>query len=119
MSYDVYVGGSEKDLNYTSNVRTLFYDHIPDNGKGGGLRELHKTPNTEVVEIMSKFFDSVEDARRNARPWDAPEVVGEPELSEKYDVKNGWGSLIGALVFAAQIMGEAAKFPESFTEVSM
>ena len=119
MSYDVDVGGSDEHLNYTSNVRKLFYNHIPDNGKGGGIRELHNTPNTEVVQIMSNFFQSVNEERHNSRPWNTPEVVGEPEMCAKYDSPGGWGSLVGALVFSARILAEAAKYPDGVTTVSM
>lgn len=119
MSYDVYVGGSDADLNYTRNGNSLFYNHIPDNGKGGGLRELHNTPNKEVVVIMSNFFESVNRERHSFFRNPMVETVGEPEMCAKYDPPNGWGSLVAALIFAAQIMGEAAKHPDGVTEVSM
>lgn len=110
MSYDVYVGGAEEGFNYTFNLAKLFYEHIPDNGKGGGLRELHNTLNAEVVIIMSVFFKNVQDEYHS---------LGKEEMRKHYDAANGWGSFDGALIFAARILGEAAINPTGTTEVSM
>ena len=103
MSYDVYVGGSDKSFNYTSNLGEMLYDHIPDNGKGGVIRELHETCNREVVAIIGNFFESIR---------------GEHKTLSKYDAPNGWGTHEGMMIFMARIMAEAAKNPDNITTIS-
>jgi hypothetical protein len=103
MSYDVYVGGSDQDLNMTSNIGKMYYDHIPDTGKGGGIRELHETKNADVVQIIATFFDTVNGLDRN-------EIAA-------YNATNGWGTGVGALIFMARIMGAAAQNPDGVTTI--
>jgi hypothetical protein len=103
MSYDVSVGS--EDFNYTSNVSGLFYDHIPDMGKGGGLRELDGVTGARACRIIGEAFKRISETRH--RMW-SEDAVGEPAFCAKYDAPNGWGSAIGALTFLAEILAACA-----------
>ena len=104
MSYDVTIGDFESNM--TSNVAKLFYDHIPDTGKGGGLHELHGMTGAQCVEILCEAFDRINSTRHKL--WKNG-TVGEPEFCALYDAQNGWGSTVGALTFLAQILGGCAR----------
>mgnify|MGYP003504240381 FL=1 len=106
MSYDVGIGSVSH--NYTSNVSRLFYDHIPDFGKGGGLHELNGLTGKQAADIIADAFDRIDGTR--SKFW-SEGSVGEVEFSAKYDAPNGWGSAIGALVFLAKIQGACIKNP--------
>lgn len=106
MSYDVWIG--DKSFNYTFNVSKLFYDHIPDTGKGGGLREIDGLTGKAVVEILAPAFDAIN--RTRTKVWRA-DVVGDPEFCARYDAPNGWGSAIGAICFLAEILAACALNP--------
>lgn len=99
MSYDVSIGS--ESFNYTSNVSRLWYDHIPDTGKGGGLRELEGLTGKQAAAILADAFDAMH--RTRLKFW-REATVGDPDFCALYDAKNGWGSAIGALIFTAQIM---------------
>lgn len=90
MSYDVVIG--DFDANYTSNVSSMWYDSIPDAGKGGGLRELDGLTGKEAHSVLSRAFDTLD----RMYPLD-------------YDAPNGWGSTSGALIFTARIMAACSK----------
>lgn len=114
MSYDITIG--DKSFNYTSNVGRLFYDHIPDTGKGGGLRELVGATGHEAVNILAPAFEAMNETRHRLYVDGA---IGEPAFSAEYDAKNGWGSLIGAIIFLAQVMGACAQNRKKIVHVSM
>lgn len=114
MSYDVYIG--EHSFNYTFNVSKLFYDHIPDGGKGGGLRELDGITGKASAALLFDAFERIEGT--HMKYW-RNNVVGEPEFCALYDSPNGWGSTVGALIFLSQILGACAKSPRKRVRVSM
>jgi len=112
MSYDISIG--RESFNYTSNVSKLFYDHIPDTGKGGGLHELEGVTGKQALDIIDDAFEAINRTRH--RLWSAGDI-GEPKMGSAYDAPNGWGSLIGALIFLAQVMGACAKNPRKIVRV--
>jgi hypothetical protein len=91
VSYDVSIGA--ESFNYTSNVSGLWYDHIPDSGKGGGLRELDGLTGRQAALVLSEAFDAIHNSH-----------IHSPNLADRYNATNGWGSTVGALIFTAQIM---------------
>lgn len=107
MSYDVSIG--DQSFNYTSNVAKLWYDHIPDDGKGGGLHELHGLTGKEAVALLGEAFSRIDDARfGNGR---------DHAFFSQYDAANGWGSAYGGLLFMARIMTACAKNPRKKVHV--
>lgn len=114
MSYDVYIG--EDWVNFTSNCSALWYDHIPDSGKGGGLREIDGMTGAEAARLISSSFNQMNATRHSM--WEA-NVIGEPKMSAKYDAKNGWGSLIGAILFMGQIIDMCLRNPRKKVRVSL
>jgi hypothetical protein len=113
MSYDVWIG--DKDFNYTRNISELIYDHIPDMGHGGGLREIAGKTGKEAVPILADAFEQMNRTRH--KMW-VQDVVGEPAMCAKYDAKNGWGSMVGGILFLGQIMGACAMFPDEIVNYS-
>jgi len=104
MSYDVSIG--DFDSNMTYNVGKLFYDHIPNMGNGGGLRELNGKTGAECVDILQEAFVSLRNAQHAL--WKNG-VPGAPEFCAKYDPPNGWGSTIGAITWLGEILAACAK----------
>lgn len=113
MSYDIYIAG--EDFNVTFNISRLFYDHIPDAGKRGGLHELNGLTGKQAVEVLSDAFDRIDRTRCNL--WSHSEV-GDRRFCAQYDAPNGWGSTVGGLVFLARLMGACARNPRSRVRVS-
>jgi hypothetical protein len=46
------------------------------------------------------------------------DAVGEPALCAKYDAPNGWGSLVGAMLFIARFQSECIKYPYAIVRLS-
>jgi hypothetical protein len=114
MSADVSIGN--RHFNYTHNTSALWYDHIPDYGNGGGLREIHELTGSKALLILTMCFDRLDQTRHSL--W-SNGVVGEPAFCAKYDAKNGWGSTVGAIIFLAQIMAACASHPDHEVDVSL
>lgn len=113
MSYDVSIG--DFDGNMTSNIAPVIYDHIPDYGNGGGLREIHGKTGKEALVVLSDMFNRLQETRHELY---VDNVSGEPRFCAKYDSPNGWGSLVGALIWLAQIMSACGRFPRRTVHVS-
>lgn len=113
MSYDVYIG--DQSFNYTYNVASLFYDHIPTERTRGGLYELEGLTGKQAVEVLAGAFDRI--SRTLHHHWQEHQI-GEPRFCAKYDAKNGWGSAVGALVFLANVMAACALNPRKKVRVS-
>ena len=109
MSYDVSIGGSNEEPNYTRNLSKLLYTHIPDTGKGGGLREIDNVRNELVVDVLTNFLVSVEKETTE---------IGVEEMKAKYEPENKWGSVEGCVKFVQEIIAEAKKNPDEITTVS-
>lgn len=112
MSYDVSIGSFSR--NYTSNVSALWYDHIPDMGQGGGLRELHGLTGAKAVSILADAFAAMNRTRHSLC---VDGGIGESEMSAKYDSRNGWGSMVGAIIYMGEIMGACAANPRKKVHV--
>lgn len=115
MSYDIWMEGPDgntlgKSLNYTSNVSGVFYDHMT-----GGLHAIKNMPGYEALPIIMRFWDNLHETKM--KMWQS-DAVGEPKLTQKYDPKNGWGSLIGAMLFLAQFQSEVIKYPYATVRLS-
>lgn len=116
MSYDVWIEGpaiipgSDVSHNYTSNVSRLFYDHLP-----GGLPGLDGLTTEHALERLRAFW-----LRLNATHlelWKGG-AFGEPKLETKYNSRNGWGSLVGAMIFLAKIQCDCERYPKHTVRVS-
>lgn len=106
MSYDVAIGDFEG--NYTWNVSPLFYDHIPAVRGKGGLEEIDGLTGKQALPILRDAFERINNTRHSL--W-SHGAVGEPAMCARYDAANGWGSLVGGLIFLAQIMAACAAHP--------
>lgn len=113
MSYDVTFG--EESFNYTYNVAKFFQDHFPASDRERGLRGLNGLTGAEAVVLLTTTFSNVE--RTRIRLWEN-HAVGEPKFCALYDAPNGWGSLLGAIVFLAQILAACAANPEERVTIS-
>jgi len=114
MSYDMSIG--DFDGNCTFNVSKVFYDHIPDYGNGGGLREFSGKTGKECAVILSEAWKRLDTTR--CQMW-ISDAVGEPAMSAKYDAPNGWGSLIGALCFLGEFTAACAISPRKKVYLSL
>lgn len=102
MSYDVSIG--DYDGNYTWNSASpLFHEHID-----GGIDAIDGMTGRQASNVMRQFWISVNRERHDLYEDGA---VGEPQMCAKYDSPNGWGSLVGALMFAGQITAACAQYP--------
>lgn len=107
MSADIYIAG--QNFNCTYNVTKIFYDHMPpDNSERGGLDELVGLTGKRAGDLLSDFFNRV--SRSVLRDWRRDDV-GEPVFCARYDAPNGWGSTVGALIFAATLMAACYQNP--------
>lgn len=106
MSYDLNIG--DESFNYTFNVSKLFYDHIEDNGAGGGLHELDGKNGKQCGDILAVALEGIQETYLSC--W-SEKHVGEPLFCARYDSKNGWGSTVGALVFLSRVMAACYQNP--------
>lgn len=115
MSYDVYVG--KESFNMTSNIRGLFYDHIPavEGEHQGGLHAIHGKTGRQAAKILSEGLKGIYKTKIDSWSVDA---VGEPEFCAKYDSPNGWGSAVGGLIFYSQIMDACYRNPRAKVTLS-
>lgn len=114
MSYDVYIAG--ESFNYTFNVSKLFYDHIPDSGKGGGIRELEGLTGRQCALRLCDAIDRID--KTVLANWENG-VVGEPRFCAAYDSPNGWGSAIGGILFLSRILSACVKNPRAKVRVCL
>lgn len=102
MSYDIDVG-SRYNNNYTFNMSQFFRDFIIDTGKGGGLRELDGLTGARAGSILRAVMNDINKARCD---------YGDKDLGFQYDSENGWGTVLGATIFLAELMGACYAYPE-------
>lgn len=122
MSYDISIGQFER--NYTSNGSALWHDHykggecVDENGVVGqepsGLEALDGKTGREAGEIILQMLQAINDTR--VRLGNDREK-GEPAMSEKYDAPNGWGSVIGQLIFIGEVAAACAMYPDDTVTV--
>ncbi len=102
MSYDFGIG--DYSSNYTWNVSEMFYEHIPvdDEGKRGGIHQLHGLTGKQASRLLSRFFRSAHDEILR---------IGPDAFQAKYDPENKWGSAIGGLIIMAELLAACADHP--------
>ena len=111
MGYDVSIGGYES--NYTHNsLGKLCYAHLD---KHNGLQSLNGITGRDASKMLESFWESIHCEKLHLWKSDA---VGEPKLQEKYDSPNGWGSLVGALIFMGELTAACRNYPRSKVKVS-
>ena len=103
MSYDVSI--ADEWFNYTSNISALFYDHFPN---GRGLCGIDGMTGKQAVEEIGKAFANMNDTRHELYQDGIP---GEQRMEAKYNAPNGWGSVVGALLFLGRIGAACARHP--------
>lgn len=103
MSYDVSIG--DCSFNYTSNVSHFLYKHFPN---GNGLHGICGMTGKQAQSEFSGFWESV---HRELIDLCKEGDVGEPNLCARYDAPNGWGSLVGAIIFISRIQSACEKYP--------
>jgi hypothetical protein len=109
MSYDVSIG--EWERNYTWNsLSPLCFDLLHDDG----LRCLHGLCGAEALPLLAAFWHRLNELRVDT--WRG-NSIGEPALCAKYDSPNGWGSLVGAMIFMAELTAACGQYPDSLIEV--
>lgn len=116
MSYDVTIGRFSR--NYTSNVGKLFHKHITVAGvveDTTGLQALHGMTGAEASGWLALAWKSINSERNKLWKQDA---VGEPEMEKLYNAPNGWGSLVGALVFLGELTAACGQHPSQIIHVS-
>lgn len=108
MSYDIDIG--DREFNYTFNMSKLFYDHIPNEGKGGGIRELADITGAVGVTVIAAAL---------SRLADTVISMGETPMRAKYDAENKWGSTLGAVIWLGGILSACVDNPNEIIKVSM
>ena len=104
MGFDVKIG--DWDGNYTHNsLGKLCYNHLD---KESGLKSLDRKTGREASAMLESFWESIHCEKLHL--WQNG-IPGEPKLSEKYDSPNGWGSLIGALIFMGELTAACRNYP--------
>lgn len=107
MSYDVSIG--RESFNYTWNMSQFFRDHIDGDDNGGGINELMDKTGAEAFIILRSALYAIHHTYLS---------LGDGGISERYDAPNGWGTVIGAIIFLSQIMAACAESPDEMVEVS-
>ena len=80
----------------------------------GGLHAINGMTGREAHKVLSEAFDRIEKTRLEM--WEEG-ARGEPAFCAKYDAPNGWGSVLGAIVFLSLIMAACAEYPDDRVEV--
>lgn len=106
MSYDVRIG--PHSFNYTYNLSIFFHDHIEGDDEGG-INGLDGKTGAEAFSILSVALQRVELTYQR---------LGHNEIRRRYDAPNGWGSVIGAIIFMSRIMAACAEQPNQTVRVS-
>lgn len=118
MSYDVTIG--EFSENYTSNIGKLFHNHIKRSGMTEdqditGLQALDGLYGFEAITYLYHAWSNI-NAERQA--FLTKGQIGEPEMEAKYNAPNGWGSLVGGLIYLGKITAACATYPHERVHVS-
>lgn len=104
MSYDVTIG--DYYSNYTHNsLGKLCYEHLD---KKNGLKGLHGKTGREASQMLEHFWEGIHCEKLHL--WENG-AVGEPKLQDKYDSPNGWGSLVGSLIFMGGLTAACRNYP--------
>lgn len=102
MSYDVTIGSDS--FNYTWNLGAFFRDHSPMGI--AGLNGLTGRDGAEYLWAMMRQINATYDR------------IGENGMSYKYNPANGWGSVVGAVLWLTRIMAACHANPRKRLSVS-
>jgi len=102
MSYDVSIG--DACFNYTYNLSPFFHGHIPE-----GINSLHGMSGAAARDTIARALLSIDNERI---------TMGEPAFRQRYDAPNGWGTVMGAIMFLAMILAACAANPRKKVSVS-
>jgi hypothetical protein len=97
MSYDVSI--ADVGLNYTFNLSPLFYHFLPGDL---GLKGLDGLTGKKVLVELKHFWYEV--GHKTC-------LVGEKHMRGHYDSDNGWGSLVGAIIFMGELTAACGQYP--------
>jgi len=111
MSYDVKIGKWEGNFTHNS-LGPLCYNHLC---MDDGIKVLDGLTGYEAVPYLVTFWARLDDERHSMWKTD---IVGEPDLCNKYDSINGWGSLVGAMNFMGAVTAACGMYPKSLISVS-
>lgn len=106
MSYDVAIG--DWGMNMTSNIAPVFNDHLHGPEGWSGLHSINGLKGEEALPYLATAWRALNRTRCSFGGGS----VGEPEMCAKYDSPNGWGSLVGALIFLGQLTTACGMYPE-------
>lgn len=116
MSYDVTI--ANHDFNYTYNLSGLFHNHIirprvlqlVGNGKAEtGLQSIDGITGKWAALAIEQALESI----RNELIKD-----GEIVMMERYNPNNGWGSVLGAVLFLSLLMAACKNNPRHIVRVT-
>jgi hypothetical protein len=111
MGYDISIGNWSG--NHTSNsLGDLVWTHLCVEK---GMRALDGKTGKQASQILQQFWCRV---RLEKQKFWRDGVVGAPEMCAKYDSPNGWGSLVGALIFMGELTAACAENPRHKIKVS-
>lgn len=102
MSYDVSIGSEW--FNYTWNLSRFFRDHMPE-----GINGLDGLTGRQASDFIGNGLNAIERSYCRNNPGG---------LAAKYDSPNGWGTVIGALIFLGRIQAACAANPRKKVRVS-
>lgn len=107
MSYDVTI--DVHWFNYTYNLSGFFRDHVSGPDGRVGIQALDGLTGRQAATILHNSFEKLNDTRSR---------LGDGAMSQKYDAPNGWGSVLGAVLFLARLHGACAAKPRHKVRVS-
>lgn len=101
MSYDVSIG--DQSFNYTYNLSAFFRDHMPE-----GINGLSGLTGKQAAASLSAAFVQIHTTYGR---------TGKAHICAKYDAPNGWGSVVGALIFLGRLMAACQANPRKRVHV--
>lgn len=115
MSYDVVIANN--DFNYTYNLSGLFHEHITrphflpvtENTVLTGLRSIDGLTGKWAAYAIEQGLASIQS-----------ELVqkGEAKMMDRHNPPNGWGSVLGAVLFLSLLMAACKNNPRHIVRVS-
>lgn len=107
MSYDVDIG--KEEFNHTSNTYLFFAEILPGNDQTPeGINGLNSMTGAEAAGYIALGLERARSMFLDMK---------EEEIREKYDSKNGWGTVYTSILFLSRIMHACNENP--FSKVSV
>ena len=113
MSYDVNIGNHS--FNYTSNLSGFFHDHVA--GQDTGLQTLHGLKGKDAAVVLKDAFKKIRRTRDSFFDRYSNTKEAEEAFRSQYEPKNGWGSVMGAMIIMTEIMIACNENPEETVSV--